>query len=235
MRSRFFVLVLLMFCSVGFAKTSSKTDLLSRARSLYEKGNYKEAIKSFEAIPRDSGNYLMSREELGWAYFMAGDYGSLRGLLTHLNTDLVPLEQRLEGRVLSAMAYLKQCQYDDVKREVELFQNEMRPLAKQLDQNKKATKTKELASEAILKMRFVKLELLSQIQWLEKVKANPQVLAKNNQVAEAGTDTTKQLLARSGKRQMVFPVGKDIWVDELFNVRALSNTECDALYRERSK
>ncbi|MEQ1877538.1 MAG: hypothetical protein ABL958_12905, partial [Bdellovibrionia bacterium] len=168
------------------------------------------------------------REELGWAYLRHGDLGALRGLLTHLNSDLVPIENRLEGRVLSAISFLKQCQYDGVKREIQEFQNEFLPLAKTVEGDRAKARLKPLVTEAVLKMRYVKLELLSQLQWLEKLKAKPDVLAKNNTVADLG-DVEAKKIAQAADSKQIFPVNQDVWVDELFKVRALSTTECDSL------
>jgi hypothetical protein len=249
----------------------NKNDKLYWGRLSYQAGDYKTAAKNFESISKDSPDFIRGLEELAWARLMMGDLGALRGLLAHLNSELVPLEERLEGRVLSAIGYLKNCQYDDVKREIELFQKEMLPLVKRLDSADRKTKEasairsdfytrqaaqivesagtgaklnqakkilaqentrswknlKELSAEAILKMRFVRMELLSQLQMLEKAKTKQDILAKNNQVADAGSG--QEALAKAGSGKMVFPVKGDVWVDELFNVRALTATECEAL------
>jgi hypothetical protein len=212
------------------ALKSSPKDHLSWGRLRYQKGDFAGAVKSYEAIPRSSGDFIKSREELGWAYLRQGDLGALRGLLTHLNSELVPLENRLEGRVLSAITYLKQCQYDGVKAELQEFQKELLPLAKTVESDPKKTRLKSLVAEAVLKMRYVKLELLSQVQWLEKLKSKPDVLAKHNDTVNLDDEQTKKI-AQVSRAKQVFPVNKDVWVDELFKVRALSNTECESLQR----
>lgn len=213
------------------ALKSSPKDHLSWGRLKYQKGDFAGAIKSYEAIPRSSEDFIRSREELGWAYLRQGDLGALRGLLAHLNSDLVPLENRLEGRVLSAISYLKQCQYDGVKAELQEFQKELLPLAKNLETGgKKSARLKPLVTEAVLKMRYVKLELLSQLQWLEKLKTKPDVLGKQDQVADLSDEQAKKI-AKAADSKQIYPVNKDVWVDELFKVRALSNTECESLQR----
>jgi hypothetical protein len=256
----------------------NKNDHLTWGRLYYQQANYKAAAKSYEAIPRNSDDFLRGLEELAWTRLMMGDLGALRGLLSHLNSELVPLEERLEGRVLSAIGYLKNCQYDDVKREIETFQKEMLPLVKKLDQADQKTKQasaaradfytkqadalvknaggdqsklskakqiqaqenartwnnmKVMSSEAILKMRFVRMELLSQMQFLEKAKTKQDILAKNNQVADAGSG--QEALNKAGQGKMIFPVQGDVWVDELFNVRALTTTECESLQQSRGQ
>ena len=210
------------------ALKSTPDDHLSWGRLRYQQGDFGGAIKAYEAIPRAHEDFLRSREELGWAYLRHGDLGALRGLLTHLNTGLVPLENRLEGRVLGAIVHLKQCRYNEVKREIQDFQSELLPIAKAVETDPAKAKLKPLVTEAVLKMRYVKLELLSQLQWLEKLKAKPDVLAKNSQVADLSGEEAKKIAKAADKKQ-IFPVNQDVWVDELFKVRALSNSECDSI------
>lgn len=262
---------------------SAPGDNLSWARLKYQAGDFVEAVRYYEAIPKNSDDYVRSREELGWAYLRKGDWSGLRGLLAHLNTDLIPVEERLEGRVLSAISYLKQCHYDGVKREIQAFQQELAPLARKLDDLEKTKREaaparpdyftrqvaatvdrlksepgsdrelaesrrvlereyartwvqlKPLVTEAVLKMRYVKLELLSQLQWLEKMRGKGEVLTKNGQVADLDTESAKAAIVKADSERLVFPVQKDIWVDELFNVRALATTECENLQQQRGK
>ena len=210
---------------------NSPEDNLSWARLKYQKGDYPGAVKAYEAIPRSSREFIRSREELGWAYLRAGDLGALRGLLAHLNSDIVPLEQRLEGRVLSAISNLKQCQYDGVKQDIREFQRELLPLAKKLDGGAQNARLKPLVAEAVLKMRYVKLELLSQMQWLEKLKSKPELVAANLAATGQGAEESKKAIAQAAENKLIFPVDKDIWVDELFKVRALSQSDCESIQR----
>ncbi|HEX4923880.1 MAG TPA: hypothetical protein VFV50_07330, partial [Bdellovibrionales bacterium] len=183
----------------------------------------------------------------------------------------------------SAISFLKQCNYDGVKAEIQAFQSELLPLAKKLDALEKTKREsaparpdfftrqvaaavdrlkgeagagneltesrrvlereyartwdqlKPLVTEAVLKMRYVKLELLSQLQWLEKMRGKGEVLAKNGQVAELDTDAAKAAIVKADSEKLVFPVQKDLWVDELFNVRALATNECENLQQQRGK
>jgi hypothetical protein len=210
----------------AYQLAKSKKDFLWLARISFQKQNYKDAALYYEHLSKNDSNYLKTREELAWSYMHLGDWSRLRGLLIHLNTELVPLPYRLEGRVLAAISALKECQYDEVEVEIKKFQNEIFPLAKNQS-------LRPLVSEAVTKMQYVRLEFLSQLQMLQKLQKKQDLLASTNRVADIGDEASRAIIQRAEDRnQLVFPVQKnDVWVDELFELRSLSASECDRLQK----
>lgn len=216
-------------------------EMLNDARIEYSKKAYANAVRIYMSIPKGTQEYINSREELGWAYLQTGDWSSLRGLLAHLNTPTIPIENRLEGRVLASISALHSCDFASVKKNIADFQSDLRPFAESIDkqlQNLKNTKSpqavvlqnkKTLVLEAITKMRFVKIELLSQLQRLERYKTKSDVLAKTNQVASSDERTNLFAIetAENEKSKMVFRADGDYWPDELFNLKSLSKSDCD--------
>lgn len=201
---------------------------VSEARTAYDRGDYKRAIELYESMSPEQAEYLRTREELAWSYLMAGRLNSLRGMLPHLNSQLVPLRYRLEGRVLSSMMYLRDCQYRSVNGEIQKFQNELSGLVKQVDKGVARSKNPAYygalsneIEEAILKMKFVKMELRSRLVMLSRTQISqpPQEPAPASERITAGMQT--------------YPVNGDIWVDEIFQARGESASLCQRLHKER--
>jgi hypothetical protein len=214
---------------------------VARARSFYAKHNYQAAEKIYLAIPESSKEYLLTREELAWTYLRLGNWSALRGILPHLNSPLVRLDWRLEGRVLSSIAYLKDCEYDQVEAEIRKFQNELTPFVakmnsvlgapatfKKLTQHQRDVwiNRRERTQEAITKMQFVKTELQSQLGQLPVLRAatvkttglDAQQLAAQKEIGEAS------------ERRWILPGNRDLWSDEAFQMRSLSASLCQSLW-----
>lgn len=255
---------------------------LWKARIYFEAGDYANAIIHFNNISRYSSDFARTREELAWAYYHNRDMDSLFGLLPHLNLPLIPLENKLEARVISAVANLRICQFEDVKNEIKAFQKEILPLVRSIDmqmtkgkfetkgepaifaenvylqakalyalqsnlknktnsenalavlnkqQKRYWTALKAMTSEAILKMRFVKLELMGQLQKLERMQENKETLGLENLMASTETHTAEALLKTKKEGLLIFPKGEDLWVDELFNQKSLSPNDCEKLQK----
>jgi hypothetical protein len=200
---------------------------LGKAREFYKQGEYLKAAEYYEKISINSLDYLRSREELAWAYLRAGEWPKLRGVLAHLNTALVPLRWRLEGRVMSAMLHLRGCQYESVKKELSLFQAEMGPLVKKVSENSERSPNKaywkalkEETAEALLKMKFVKMELRSRL-----------VMLGREQVVDA--QTTKGLNDKVPSGKQTFPLDEDLWVDEVFQARGDGRVACSEIHKTK--
>ncbi len=205
----------------------AESSALAVARDLYKSGMYAKAATTYESIDRDSKDFLRSREELAWTYLRAGDWTKLRGVLAHLNTSLVPLRWRLEGRVMSAMLHLRECQYEKVKAELTLFQQELAPLVGKVSDNVGTSAHKEYwnslkeeVAEAMLKMKFVKMELRSRL-----------VMLNREQVVDG--QSTKGLNDKIPTGQQTFPLNEDLWVDEVFQARGDGTAACAEIHKAK--
>lgn len=212
---------------VKVAKLVSYSAQVREARSTYAKGDFAKAVAIYESIPMESAEYLRTREELAWAYLRSENWLKLRGFLAHLNSDLVPLRWRLEGRVLSAMLHIKNCQYENVKLDIENFQNELQPLAKKVDLmvNRSPNRSYWLAlkgevEEAILKMKFVRMELRGRLVMLTRAQM-------------FDTPDPKEVRDKIAPHIQTFPVNQDIWADELFAARGEGKSLCTSLHQEK--
>ena len=235
-------------CSFGNTATAApakirnqEVTVLDKARALFEKGQYAQAVQVYESISKNSKFYLESREELAWAYLQTENWSSLRGILVHINSPLTPQELRFEGRVLSAISDLHTCDFAQVKNEITKFQSEMGPFVIQIEKQLKMTgksrqavtdkiklRNKEtLIREAITKMRFVKSEYLNQLYLLEKFKTRNDVLAKTGDAKGSEMAFDSNSLNKLEKSKMVFKAEGDFWQDEVFNLKSMTSSECD--------
>jgi hypothetical protein len=75
-------------------------------------------------------------------------------------------------------------------------------------------------SEAIRKMRFVKVEYMSQVRQLSSAPG----LDTKTMVASASATASE--VVGSDTRQLTFPIENDVWSDELFKMRSAAQAQC---------
>ena len=84
-----------------------------------------------------------------------------------------------------------------------------------------------IAAESIKKMRFVKVEFLTEMKKIEKLARHKEIVLGSTVVASNDQVQTAELLAQAEKNgQMVFKVTDDLWVDEMFKVKGLTQSQC---------
>lgn len=94
-----------------------------------------------------------------------------------------------------------------------------------------------MIDEAIVKMRFVKLEYLSQLRRLEQYEERPhllsqKVLNKETLVADASVSGSLAALKNAESEKMVFRADEALWSDEVYRLRSLTPSECVRFLRE---
>ncbi len=226
-----------------FAEALSKNDLkraaevakkhpypdLALGRVLYQSKDFLGAAAAYEKIAKTSLAYGRSRQELGWAYLRSGQHEKLRGLLLHLNTPLVPLENRLEGRVLAAYQNLLFCEDQSAQNEISKFQEELREYLKSDAQavSDSTMRTRPFLqkqiNEAIEKMKFVRFEVDHQIYQAQKAKGKGESLAQRQWLEPAAIAPT---LSPEVSR-LSFPVHRELWSDEVFAVVGQGEGLCE--------
>jgi hypothetical protein len=198
---------------------------VTEARAAYAKGDFLKAAGLYNVVPPSSPYFLRTREELAWSYLRSNQFDQLRGVLKDLNSKLVPSRWRLEGRVLSAMLNLRECRYQDTKTDLAEFSAEMTPLARtvegKIQKGKNLEYWKNLESEireALLKMQFVRTELRGRLLLLSR----GQSLGEKNPL-----DQTPKIAAND----QTFPVGDDLWSDEVFLGRSKGESVCAVVHK----
>ena len=81
-------------------------------------------------------------------------------------------------------------------------------------------------SEAIRKMEFVKVELLSELRFFAKLNGSASGGTPSAQASEREKNEGKQLLASASDGAAVFPFDGVVWPDELFKLRSVAAGQC---------
>ncbi len=86
-----------------------------------------------------------------------------------------------------------------------------------------------ILKEAINKMRFVKVEFMSQVRALSQAKeTSPELLVKETAKEESGKRTTEQTVAKlkTEENEIAFPFDGVVWPDEVFKLRSVAQAQC---------
>lgn len=101
--------------------------ILNKARFLYAKARYSEAIQNYSLIPPSSDFWLESLEEKAWAFTSLKDYEKALAELHSITTPIWSPQVGPETYMLSAFVSLKICAYKDVLKKIEYFKKVMVP------------------------------------------------------------------------------------------------------------
>lgn len=102
--------------------TTLVTAKLAKARVYYQRKDWERAIEAYRDIPRDSAYWHETVFEQSWAYFMSAQF---RSVLSNFHTLHSPYYEQFfipESLVLRAIVYLYICNYDEMKKVVQLFE-----------------------------------------------------------------------------------------------------------------
>jgi tetratricopeptide (TPR) repeat protein len=83
--------------------------------------------------------------------------------------------------------------------------------------------------EAINKMRFVKVEFLSQVRALaQQNETNPDLLVKSSAKEEMKKDVSDKATAqlKTEENEIAFPFDGVVWADEIFHIRSVAQAQC---------
>ena len=101
--------------------------ILNKARSLYAKAQYSEAIQNYSLIPPRSDFWLEALEEKAWAFTSLKDYEKALAELHSITTPIWSPQVGPETYMLSAFVSLKICAYKDVLKKIDHFKKVMIP------------------------------------------------------------------------------------------------------------
>lgn len=94
---------------------------LGLARTYYGLGDYEQAVKYYEEIPRFSRYWDEALFENGWARFMNDDYGGALGTLQALHAPQFAGAFSPESWTLKATVYYTACLYDEAKEALDAY------------------------------------------------------------------------------------------------------------------
>lgn len=94
---------------------------LGLARTYYGLGDYAEAVKYYEEVPRFSRYWDAALFENGWARFMNEDYGGALGTLQALHAPQFAGAFQPESWTLKATVYYTACLYNEAKEALDAY------------------------------------------------------------------------------------------------------------------
>ncbi|MEZ4742152.1 MAG: hypothetical protein R3B45_06875 [Bdellovibrionota bacterium] len=113
---------------------------LNIARVHYETRRYREAIRYYAEINRESENWLDAIFEAAWAFFLMQNHNSTLGNIHTLQSPFFENRFFPESYILQAITFLRLCRYDEVKKSLVKFKDRYRPVLKDVKSFLAATK-----------------------------------------------------------------------------------------------
>jgi tetratricopeptide (TPR) repeat protein len=118
--------------SINEAETAAEPDTavvdlayMALARIAYEAGNHDAAIFYYRKVPRDSVRAPVVFYEMAWTYLMKGDYSRALGAFHALHSPYFKRTFYPELWILEARTYGDLCRYDQAKKALEMFDNQI--------------------------------------------------------------------------------------------------------------
>lgn len=108
---------------------------LSLARLLYQAGALQESRKYYDLIPASSRHYLKARSESLWAHLIERDYSRTKGELASLEMNIFNKEFYPEAYLVSAMANVMLCQFNESRDAINRFVEVNKIWAKEIASN----------------------------------------------------------------------------------------------------
>jgi len=105
---------------------------LGLARSYYGLGEYANAVKYYEQVPRFSPYWDQALFENGWARFLDDDFGGALGTLQALHAPQFAGSFQPESWILKSTIYHMACLYDETKETLATFDSSYPQMARQI-------------------------------------------------------------------------------------------------------
>ncbi len=115
---------------------------MTLGRLLYQAGALLESKKYYDLIPESSSYFLKARTESLWAYLRDKDYSRTKGELASLELSIFNDKFYPEAYVVSAMANVMMCEFNESRAAINRFIDVNRKWAKEIDKNLKDPKAK---------------------------------------------------------------------------------------------
>lgn len=126
---------------VATAEAKSMTDvtnrarvnaMLGRARTLYQRKLFAEAIDAYREIPRDTEQWHDALFEVSWAYLQDGRFRSALSNFHSLHSPFYEDFYQPESLILRAIVYHYICRYDEMEKTLGIFERIYGPVQRDL-------------------------------------------------------------------------------------------------------
>jgi tetratricopeptide (TPR) repeat protein len=112
--------------------------MMGKARVLYQRKNWDEAIEAYRAIPRDTEFWHDTVFESSWAMLRSGRFRSSLSNFHTLHSAFYEEHYMPESLLLRSIVYLYICKYDEMDKVLNLFSQIYKPVYKQINQTLEA-------------------------------------------------------------------------------------------------
>ena len=107
--------------------------MMGKARILYQKQDWDQAIEAYRQIPRDSEFWHDTLFESSWAMLRSGRFRSALSNFHSLHSSFYEETYLPESLLLRAIVYLYICKYDEMDKILDLFSRTYKPVYKSID------------------------------------------------------------------------------------------------------
>lgn len=115
--------------ALGVTDQTRVAALLGRARVLYQKHQFENAIEAYRNIPRDTEPWHEALFESSWAMLRDGRFRSALSNFHSLHSAFYEDFYQPESLFLRAIVYLYICKYDEMSRVIDLFEKQYKPVS----------------------------------------------------------------------------------------------------------
>ncbi|MGZ3721543.1 MAG: hypothetical protein ACXVA9_01350 [Bdellovibrionales bacterium] len=107
--------------------------IMGKARTLYQKKNWDDAIEAYRSVPRDSEFWHDTLFESSWAMLRSGRFRSAMSNFHSLHSAFYENSYLPESLLLRAIVYLYICKYDEMDKTLNLFSRIYKPVYRNLE------------------------------------------------------------------------------------------------------
>lgn len=108
--------------------------IMGKARVLYQKKQWDEAIETYRTVPRDSEFWHDTLFESSWAMLRSGRFRSAMSNFHSLHSSFYENTYLPESLLLRSIVYLYICKYDEMDKTLNLFGRIYKPVYRELEQ-----------------------------------------------------------------------------------------------------
>lgn len=119
--------------SASVTDTSRVAAMMGKARVLYQRKAWDQAIESYRSIPRDSEFWHDTIFESSWAMLRSGRFRSALSNFHSLHSAFYEDQYLPESLLLRSIVYLYICKYDEMDKVLNLFSQIYKPVFKDID------------------------------------------------------------------------------------------------------
>lgn len=117
---------------LGVTDRTRVSALIGRARVLYQRQMFGAALEAYREVPRDTEHWHEALFESSWAMLRDGRFRSALSNFHSLHSSYYDDVYQPESLLLRAIVYLYICRNDEMKKVLDLFEKQYKPVARDI-------------------------------------------------------------------------------------------------------